>query len=278
VVSGSRGILRRRATRASGVGFPALSSTVPVQPLQIFPLGGLPEIAPGDRLGSLIVHAVHEAAFAPRADDIFVVAQKIVSKAEGRLVRLDSVEPSQRAAQWATQYGKDPRLIELVLQQTRRIVRMERGVIVAETRHGFICANAGVDASNVPEGTALVLPEDPDRWAQQVRDELSANFGVRVAVIVSDTFGRPWREGLVNVALGVAGIPAIVDYRGQHDTGGKLLSATIIAVADEIASAAELVMGKTKRTPVAIVRGVKLSGCAGTGRDLLRPAEADIFR
>ena len=251
---------------------------MPVQPLQIFPLAGLPEIAPGDRLGSLIVHAVHEAALAPQAGDIFVVAQKIVSKAEGQLVPLDSVDPSERAAQWAAQYGKDPRLIELVLQQARRIVRMERGVIVAETRHGFICANAGVDASNVPEGTALVLPEDPDRSAQQLRDELSANFGVRVAVIVSDTFGRPWREGLVNVALGVAGIPAIVDYRGQCDASGKLLSATMIAVADEIASAAELVMGKTKRTPVAVVRGAEWVGSGGTGRDLLRSPETDIFR
>jgi coenzyme F420-0:L-glutamate ligase / coenzyme F420-1:gamma-L-glutamate ligase len=195
------------------------------------------------------------------------------------LVRLADVQPTERAIEWAAQYGKDARLIEIVLAQARRIVRMERGVIVAETTHGFICANAGVDASNVPEGTALLLPEDPDRSARAIRDHLSGKFGVSLGVIISDTFGRPWREGLVNVALGIAGVRPLIDYRGQRDTSGKLLSATLIAQADEIASAAELVMGKTNRTPVAIVRGLTLqAGADGSGRDLLRSPGTDIFR
>jgi coenzyme F420-0:L-glutamate ligase/coenzyme F420-1:gamma-L-glutamate ligase len=207
-----------------------------------------------------------------------VVAQKIVSKAEGKSVALDRIQPSEKALQWAAEYKKDPRLIELVLAQAKRIVRMERGVIVAETRHGFVCANAGVDASNVPEGTALLLPDDPDGSAQRLRDKFEGAFGVSLAVIISDTFGRPWREGLVNVALGVAGMAPLVDYRGQRDASGKLLSATVIALADEVASAAELVMGKTSRTPVAIVRGIPIAGAGGSGRDLLRSAQTDIFR
>jgi coenzyme F420-0:L-glutamate ligase/coenzyme F420-1:gamma-L-glutamate ligase len=248
------------------------------EPIQIFPLAGLPEVTAGDDVATLVVDAVRVGSLAIAAGDIFVVAQKIISKAEKRSVALDTIQPSERAADWAAEYKKDPRLIELVLREAKRIVRMERGVIVAETRHGFVCANAGVDTSNVEEGTALLLPEDPDRSARGLRERLAAAFGVSVGVIISDTFGRPWREGLVNVAIGVAGISPLLDYRGQRDTSGKLMSATIIASADELASAAELAMGKTSRTPVVMVRGVRASSDCGSGRDLLRAPGLDIFR
>ena len=245
--------------------------------IEIFPLIGLPEIVPGDDLGQILVDGVTRQDVCVRAGDVFVVAQKIVSKAEGRLVRLDSITPSERACLWAAAFGKDSRVIELVLREAKRIVRMAQGVIVAETRHGYVCANAGVDVSNAPGGAAILLPEDCDRSAEILRAQITAAFSVDVAVIIADTFGRPWREGLVNVALGVAGIAPLIDYRGTKDSGGKPLQATIIAVADELASAAELVMGKSDNVPAAIVRGVKYSG-TGSGRDLIRPSERDLFR
>jgi coenzyme F420-0:L-glutamate ligase/coenzyme F420-1:gamma-L-glutamate ligase len=251
---------------------------VPHLSIEIIALAGLPEIAPGDDLSHLIAEAVKRQDLRISAGDIFIVAHKIVSKAEGKIVRLDSIQPSQRAEQWAAQYQKDPRVIELVLREASRIVRMERGVIVAETRHGFVCANAGVDVSNAPEGTAILLPEDADRSALGLQLQLKKDFGVHVAVIIADTFGRPWREGLVNVALGVAGIAALADYRGKRDAGGKILQATLIAKADEMASAAELVMGKADRVPVAILRGFASVEESGSGRDLIRPAATDIFR
>jgi len=245
--------------------------------VQIFPLAGLPEVTLGDDLARLIAATVRAQDFNPQDHDVFVVAQKIVSKSEGRSVRLDSIVPSDRARAWAKDWSKDARVVELVLSESKRIVRMERGVIVSETRHGFVCANAGVDLSNAAEGTALLLPENPDASARALQESLTASFGVHVGVIISDTFGRPWREGLVNVALGVAGLAPLIDYRGQTDTTGKTLQATIIAIADEIASAAELVMGKSDRIPVAIVRGTA-SGGSGVGADLIRQAEKDLFR
>jgi coenzyme F420-0:L-glutamate ligase / coenzyme F420-1:gamma-L-glutamate ligase len=252
------------------------------EPIQIFPLAGLPEVVAGDDVAGLIVEAVKQSSLAIVAGDVFVVAQKIISKAEGRTVALDAIRPSERAESWAAEYKKDPRLIELVLREAKRIVRMERGVIVAETHHGFVCANAGVDASNVAEGTALLLPEDPDRSTRELCERLGATFETELGVIISDTFGRPWREGLVNVALGVAGIPPLLDYRGQRDSSGRSLSATVIAIADELASAAELAMGKISRTPVAIVRGVRAGIGSetprGSGRDLIRAPGIDIFR
>jgi coenzyme F420-0:L-glutamate ligase/coenzyme F420-1:gamma-L-glutamate ligase len=246
--------------------------------IQIIPLAGLPEIAPGDDLPQLIADAVQRQNVGIGEGDLFVVAHKVVSKAEGQIVRLDSIHPSTRAEQWAADYQKDARVIELVLREASRIVRMERGVIVAETRHGFVCANAGVDVSNAPEGTAILLPDDADRSAGALQTRLEDAFGVHVAVIISDSFGRPWRDGLVNVALGVAGIAPLADYRGTPDASGRTLQATLIARADELASAAELVMGKTDRVPVAILRGVTSPGEPGSGRDLIRPAAADIFR
>ena len=246
-------------------------------PVQIFPLPGLPEIRPGDDLARLIVGAVRMQKFRVAAGDVFVIAQKIVSKAENRIVALDSIVPSARAANWGAEWGKDPRVIELVLRESKRIIRMERGVIVAETRHGFVCANAGVDLSNADEGTAILLPDDPDASARALHARIGESLGADIGIIISDTFGRPWREGLVNVALGVAGVGSLIDYRGERDANGKLLQATIIALADELASAAELVMGKADRVPVAIIRGVANAG-NGSGRDLIRPEEKDLFR
>ncbi len=246
--------------------------------MQIIPLMGLPEVAPGDDLARLLVEAAQRQRLVLKQGDVFVVAQKVVSKAEGRIVRLDSIKPSEQAEQWASEYQKDPRAIEVVLRETSSIVRMERGVIIAKTRHGFVCANAGVDVSNVPGGTALLLPEDPDRSACTLQEQLARAFGVHVAVIISDTFGRPWREGLVNVALGVAGMMPLVDYRGQRDTHGKMLQATVIALADELAAAGGLVMGKLNRVPAAVLQGLAMSQGRGSGRDLIRPAERDLFR
>jgi len=247
-------------------------------PVQIIPLTGLPEVVRGDDLARLLVEAARRQPLVIKQGDVFVVAQKIVSKAEGRIVRLDSVKPSEQAERWAAEYQRDPRLIEVVLREASSIVRMERGVIIAKTRHGFVCANAGVDASNVPGGAALLLPEDPDRSARTLQEQLARAFGIHVAVIISDTFGRPWREGLVNVALGVAGMMPLVDYRGQRDEHGKMLQATLIALADELAAASGLVMGKLNRVPAAVLQGLAVSQARGNGRNLIRPAERDLFR
>lgn len=246
--------------------------------IQIIPVPGLPEIRPGDDIASLITGCLRDRATTIKPGDIFVIAQKIVSKAEGRIADLREVTPSRRAVEWAAEWGKDPRIVELALRESKSILRMERGIMICETRHGFICANAGVDASNTAENTAILLPENPDESARVLQVRLESGFGVPLGVIVSDTFGRTWREGLVNVALGVSGVPALIDYRGQKDAGGKTLNATLIACADEFAAAAELVMGKADRIPVAIIRGFSPNAPAGTGRDLIRPAERDLFR
>lgn len=246
--------------------------------IQIIPVPGLPEIQPGDDIASLIANCLRDRPFEVMHGDIFVIAQKIISKSEGRIVDLNRITPSRRATEWAAEWGKDPRIIELVLQESKRILRMERGIIICETRHGFVCANAGVDASNTAENTAILLPESPDESAQGIRLKLQEFFAVPLGVIVSDTFGRAWREGLVNVALGVSGLPALMDYRGQRDGEGKLLNATVIACADELAAAAELAMGKSDRVPVVIIRGFAPDALSGNGRDLIRPAERDLFR
>lgn len=246
--------------------------------IHITPVTGLPEICPGDDLALLIANILRQQDRSVTAGDIFVVAQKVVSKAEGRIVALADVIPSPAALEWADRWDKDARLIELVLQQSKTIIRMERGIIVSETAHGFICANAGVDVSNAAEDTAILLPENPDHSARALQTRLERLFGVSIGVVVSDTFGRAWREGLVNVALGVAGLPALTDYRGQRDGSGKMLHATMIATADEIASSAELVMGKSDRIPVVIIRGFTAAVPPGTGADLIRAAERDLFR
>ena len=246
--------------------------------IRIIGLPGLPEIRDGDDLASLIAGAAGEARLEIADRDVFVIAQKVVSKAEGRTVDLSSISPSSRAREWAETYAKDPRLVEVVLSQSRSIIRMEQGVIISETEHGFICANAGVDASNTPDSTAVLLPVDPDASARRIRVALETAFGIRLGVIISDTFGRPWREGLVNVALGVAGIAPIVDYRGQLDSHGRPLRVTTIAVADELASAAELVMGKADQVPVVIIKGFDYEVRESSGRELSRDPARDLFR
>ncbi len=256
---------------------------MPAEGIRIWGLRGIPEIRPGDDLSGLIAAAFLAVRGGSTAGDhdpdvIMVVAQKVVSKAEGCMVNLNEVVPSMRAKVWASQYRKDPRMVEVVLREAKRVVRMDRGVLIAETRHGFVCANGGIDASNTPPGSVVLLPEDPDRSACRLRRDLEAALGMRMALIISDTFGRPWRNGLVNVALGVAGLSPFIDYRGQTDTHGHTLQATVLAVADELASAGELVMGKTLGIPVAVIEGFRYRAAEGFGRDLIRPAEEDLFR
>jgi coenzyme F420-0:L-glutamate ligase/coenzyme F420-1:gamma-L-glutamate ligase len=246
--------------------------------LHVFAVPGIPDVIRGADLAQLIADAIGHAGITIEAGDVFVVAQKVVSKAEGAIVSLADVAPSPLAAQWAAEHGKDPAVIEVVLRESRRVVRMDRGIIIVETSHGFVCANGGVDGSNVPSGFVTVLPRDPDASAARLRDGLIARIGRPVSTIVSDTFGRPWREGVVNVALGVAGLQPLLDCRGSRDQYGRELQSTVIAVADELASAAELVMAKTSRTPVAIVRGAAAVAGHGSGAMLLRHASADLFR
>lgn len=246
--------------------------------VRILGIPGLPEVRPGDALGKLLAEALKRNGLRLRPGDILVLAQKIVSKAEGRIVPLAKVTPSPLARAWAGEWCRDPRVVELALSESRRIVRMDRGVLVAETRHGFVCANAGVDRSNSPEETAILLPEDPDRSAAAVRASLKEATGVEITVIIADTFGRPWREGQVNVAIGMSGGMPLSDYRGRRDGYGRTLRSTCIARADEIASAAELVMGKLRRVPAALVRGVRLDEGPGGGSSLVRPPERDLFR
>ena len=238
----------------------------------------MPEVSSGDDVATLIADAARSADLNLINRDVVVIAQKIVSKAEGRVVQLDSVDLSTRAREWAEAWDKDARVVEVVLRESKRIVRMERGVLISETEHGFICANAGVDTSNVAEGTVALLPRDPDESARDIRAALEKHFGVALAVIVSDTFGRPWREGLVNVALGVSGIAPLVDYRGEKDSHGRPLKVTVMAIADELASAAELVMRKSAGIPVAIIRGFDFDSREGTARELIRAPEFDLFR
>jgi coenzyme F420-0:L-glutamate ligase/coenzyme F420-1:gamma-L-glutamate ligase len=246
--------------------------------LQIIGLPGMPQIQRGDDLAQLIAKCCQQSGVGLKDRDVLVVAQKIVSKAEGRIVALDSISPSARATGFGAEFDKDPRVVEVVLRESKRTVRMERGLIISETRHGFVCANAGVDTSNVAEGTVCLLPEDPDASARVLRSALEERFKIRLAVIVSDTFGRPWREGLVNVAIGIAGLAPLIDYRGRPDWHGHKLKTTVIALADEAASAAELVMGKSDGIPAAVIRGLNYDDRDGSSGELIRPPELDLFR
>ncbi|MBI3014803.1 MAG: coenzyme F420-0:L-glutamate ligase [Candidatus Tectomicrobia bacterium] len=246
--------------------------------LEVIGVEHIPEVRYGDNVAALIVEACRKGQLTLSSSDILVVAHKIVSKAEGRIVELSEVTPSPFAHTVAKQTGKDPRLVEVVLRECRRIVRMDRGVLVVETHHGFICANGGVDASNVGPGRVALLPKEPDASAAQIRRGLQELAGVQPAVIISDSFGRPWREGTVDVALGIAGLEPLIDYRGKEDTFGYEMKASLAAVADELAGAGELVLGKTRRIPVAQVKGFSSSGEAGKGSHLIRSPEADIFR
>jgi len=252
---------------------------VEVPQLQVIGLVGLPEVRPGDDLPSLIIEAARRQGTGLEDGDVVVVTQKVVSKAEGCLVDLKEVQPSDRARQVAKATGRDPRLVEVILRESRRIVRQEGQVIITETKHGFVCANAGVDASNVGGGDLVaLLPEDSDRSAGGIRRAIQERAGASVAVIISDTFGRPWREGHTNVAVGVAGMSPVRDYVGQRDPFGYELRVSTMAVADELAGAAEPVMGKLSRIPVVIVRGFAFQPGAGTAQELIRPPERDLFR
>ena len=246
----------------------------------LIPIDGLPEIAEGDDLGRLLADAC-SARQTPLADgDVVVVTQKIVSKAEGRVVDLRGIEPSAQARDFALTWEKDARAIEVVLHEAVRVVRMEGGVLITETRHGFVCANSGVDASNVGRGGdyVVLLPLDSDASARRIRDTLRDGTGADLAVIVSDTFGRPWREGALNVAIGCAGIEPLLDYRGDVDSDGRELRSTVIAVADEIAAASELVMHKLHRVPAAIVRGYPYEKGDSGIPPMIREQGKDLFR
>jgi coenzyme F420-0:L-glutamate ligase/coenzyme F420-1:gamma-L-glutamate ligase len=245
---------------------------------EVFAVTGIPEVRPGDDLCNLIVESANRQGTPLRGGDVLVVGQKIVSKAEGRLLRLPDVQPSPVAASMAAQLGRDPRLVEVILRESRRIVRMDRGVLITETHHGWVCANAGVDQSNVDRDCVALLPEDPDGSARRLREQIRERAGIEVGLIIADTFGRPWREGLTNVAIGVSGLAPLRSYLGIRDAAGRELQATILAVADELAGAAELVMGKLDRVPVAIVRGLALVSSDEGSKPLLRDPARDLFR
>ena len=241
--------------------------------LQVIPIKIQKEIESGDNLVDLILES-----FEINDGDVLVFSQKIISKNEGRILSLSSVNPSLLADGIASSYGKDPRLVELILSESKRIVRMENGVIIVETKHGFVCANAGIDESNVKDGYATLLPDDPDKSANLLKDGIKQKTGKNVAIIISDTFGRPFRLGQTDVAIGIAGLEPILDYNGKPDTFGKIMQVTAIAIADEICSASELVMGKVQKCPVAIVRNYNFSSSTTKIQKTLRSDHDDLFR
>jgi coenzyme F420-0:L-glutamate ligase/coenzyme F420-1:gamma-L-glutamate ligase len=242
--------------------------------IEISALTTLPEVRPDDDLAALIAAAASREEQVIDAQTVVAVAQKVVSKAEGAIVDLRTIAPSTFACAWAAEWGKDPKLIELILRESKRVVKMDRGVLITQTRLGFVCANAGVDQSNVGDpDLATILPKDPDTSARLLRSALHCG-----AVVISDTFGRPWRDGLVDVAIGVAGFEALEDLRGSTDRNGRQLTATIVAVADQWAAAAGLVMRKAEGCPVALIRGLEWRAAEGSARSLLRPPGQDLFR
>ena len=241
--------------------------------LEIIPIKIQKEIKSDDNLVDLILESSEI-----NDGDILVFSQKIISKNEGRILSLSSVNPSLLANGIASSYGKDPRLVELILSESKRIVRMENGIIIVETNHGFVCANAGIDESNVQDGYATLLPDDPDRSANLLKDRIEKKTGKNTAVIISDTFGRPFRLGQTNTAIGIAGIEPVLDYDGKPDTFGKIMQVTAIAIVDEICSATELVMGKVEKCPIAIVRNYNFNFSDVKIQKLLRPKHDDLFR
>jgi coenzyme F420-0:L-glutamate ligase / coenzyme F420-1:gamma-L-glutamate ligase len=245
----------------------------------IIPLPFAEEVRPGDSLQEKIRRALLSANQKLRSGDILIVKHKIVSKVEGQLVALADIKPSAATSRWARRYRLDPRVTQLALRESKRILRQKKGVLITETSHGLRCANSGVDVSNVNGGShALLLPKDPDRSATQLHRQLKRTLGFSVPVIITDTFGRPWREGLTEVAIGVAGMRALRDYRKHRDPHGYSLRVTMEAVADELACAAGLVCGKLERTPACIIRGFEYQRGRGSARELIRPAEKDLFR
>jgi coenzyme F420-0:L-glutamate ligase/coenzyme F420-1:gamma-L-glutamate ligase len=249
------------------------------QPLQIFPIPLADEIAPGDSLLEKLRAALRHHKLQLKQGDILLVKHKIVSKAEGQLVELNTIQPSTAARAWAGRYDLDPRVVQVALLQSRRIVRKKRGVLITQTRNGLVCANSGVDLSNVNGGVhALLLPQDSDRSAAKLHGEIKRKLKLTIPVIITDSFGRPWREGLTEAAIGVAGMKPLRDFRGRRDDHGYALRASVEAVADELACAGGLVCGKLERTPACIIRGFAYQSGRGSGRDLIRPAKADLFR
>ena len=248
--------------------------------VRVIGIAGMPEIRPGDDLAGLLLDAAAAQNTPIEEGDILVVTQKVVSKVEGKVVSIEGVEASPLAVTITEGHRRDPRHTELILRESKRIVRMDRGVIIAETRHGFYCANAGIDASNIPgSDTVCLLPDDSDASARRIRQAVHERLGLQVAVIVSDTFGRPWRNGAANVAIGVAGIEPLLSYVGQEDAHGNLLHTTEIAVADELAAAAELVTGKSLGVPVTIIRGYEYAPAEDASiQRLLRTGDRDLFR
>jgi coenzyme F420-0:L-glutamate ligase/coenzyme F420-1:gamma-L-glutamate ligase len=256
-----------------------VASRVPPGEIRILALPVAGDIRPGDSLSEKLMAAAKKVRIQFQDRDILVVKHKVVSKSEGELVALDKIHPSAASRAWARRYKLDARVTELALRESRRTVRRRRGVLITETRHGFVCANSGVDVSNVDGGRqAALLPKNPDRSAARLRKDLKKLLGIEIAVIVSDSFGRPWREGLTEVAIGVAGMRPLVDYRGSRDSHGYELHSSIDAVADELACAAGLVCGKLAGTPACIIRGFSYAGDTGTARQLIRPAAYDLFR
>ena len=246
--------------------------------IRAIPVRGLAEVRPGDDVCALLLDALSRAGSELAEGDVLVIKHKIISKAEGRIVRLDDVQPSRHAAEWAARYSLDPRVVELALRESTRIVRQEKGILITQTRQGLVCANSGVDLSNVDGGqSAVLLPEDPDRSAAELRRRLQERLQLSLAVIISDSFGRPWREGLSEVAIGVAGLLPLHDYRGRRDRYGYGLHASVEAVADELACVAGLVCGKLAETPACIIRGFHFAPGEGRATQMVRPASRDLF-
>jgi coenzyme F420-0:L-glutamate ligase / coenzyme F420-1:gamma-L-glutamate ligase len=247
--------------------------------LRLIPIRLSKEVALGDSIATELLVAIKQEGIELEAGDVFVIKHKIVSKAEGRIVDLNTIKPSPESLSWAKQYKLDARVIELALRESRAVIRRKNGVLITETHHGFICANSGIDVSNVDGGQhAVLLPEDPDRTAAKIRQAVKKATGVSIPVIITDSFGRPWREGLTEFAIGIAGLKPLRDYRDQRDPHGYKLKASIEAVADELACAAGLVCGKLNRAPACVIRGFRYEAGAGDVRDLLRPAATDLFR
>ena len=246
--------------------------------VEVFPLKGLPEVGKGSDVAGLVIAALGRSGIRLKNRDIVVVTHKIVSKAEGHVVRLSEVIPGRRAKSLAKAEGKDPRLMELVLRESARVVRSGHGVVITETKHGFVCANSGVDRSNVRKGYVSLLPADSDLSARRIRRALEDRTGRRLAVVVTDTFGRPWRRGQTDVAIGCSGIDPLVSFRGKVDRFGYALRITEPAVVDEVAGAAELAMGKLDRVPAAVVRGVRYADGEGGVKSLIMQRERDLFR
>ena len=252
---------------------------MPASQIRVIPVPVADEIKPGDSLVEKLLESLRRKRLYLAKGDVLVVKHKIVSKAEGQLVRLDTIKPSAASRRWARRFHLDARVSELALRESNSVIRQKKGILITETRHGFICANSGVDVSNVDGGVhALLLPEDADRSAARLHRELEKRLKLNIPILISDSFGRPWREGLIEVAIGIAGMKALLDHRGRRDPHGYRLRVSLDAVADELACAAGLLSGKLTRTPFVIIRGFRYQPGRGSSRDLLRPATHDLFR